>query len=135
MGTGGGKGRGAGVAALLSLIGDAGPSFQGMREGSDEKLKSVQCWVIERIPHVGIKEVAVVSRHFGGVHFSCSLVVSSRSPSVAVNTGLVAAANYPEALLRCMQLAIRWHYRTLYSLAIHWHFSNRHQCFYNTMSC
>ena len=49
MGTRRGKGNGAGAAALLSLIGDAVLSFQGMREGSDEKLESVQCWVVERI--------------------------------------------------------------------------------------
>jgi hypothetical protein len=49
MGTGRGKGRGAGVAALLSLIGDAVLSFQGMREESDEKVESVQFWVVGRI--------------------------------------------------------------------------------------
>jgi hypothetical protein len=48
MGTRGGTGRGAGIAALLSLIGEAVVSFQGIREGSDEKPGSVQCWVVER---------------------------------------------------------------------------------------
>jgi hypothetical protein len=116
MGAGKGKGRGAGVAALLSVIGDAVLSFQGMREGSDKRLKFVQCWVVERIPHVGIEEVAVVSRHFGGVISVAVQWFLQDSTSVAFNTDLVAAVNYTEALLRCMQPALRWYYCTPYGL-------------------